>query len=443
MSRPEKPPVIQKNRVWKIFPTSPETHPAKSAAIQQLQWEIAASATKPTSGRLIIEEKDPTAAAGNELKKVNLYGHDLISTESSGSAPFQGAPSGILPGVFYYNYDGLGSVRSITDENGDLLETYDYDAYGTLIGLAKKNQTTGLLESLNTENFNLATSSYLFTGEQWDEDLGMYFLRARYLNTNTGRFHSQDTYEGRNGEPLTLHKYLYANGNPVMFTDPSGNFSLSSISSVIGFFGSTSPVFGIQIAHVRGLTALALNGIINIRLQLLLRPIVSELEELKIKASRLNPRAVIELNEIIQKVKDALSAPQTIFRVLVPTFLGFIPGVTGGLLGAAYTVNNLYHLNATAASIVSKAANAISYDNGISHFSFKGNVPARTIAIGSFFGYYDPAFALKSLNSSIDFLSAGSISGVTSSMNDFGNTLSGNGNYWRGIFWNKTPQNII
>ncbi|NJM38612.1 MAG: RHS repeat-associated core domain-containing protein, partial [Akkermansiaceae bacterium] len=107
-------------------------------------------------------------------------------------------------------------------------------SYGTLIGLAKKNQTTGLLESLITENFNLATSSYLFTGEQWDEDLGMYFLRARYLNTNTGRFHSQDTYEGNNTDPASLHKYLYGNGNPVSNIDPSGNLSLGEVGQVIG-----------------------------------------------------------------------------------------------------------------------------------------------------------------------------------------------------------------
>ena len=35
-----------------------------------------------------------------------------------------------------------------------------------------------------------------------------------------------DTYEGRNGEPLTLHKYLYTHGSPVNGTDPSGNFNL-------------------------------------------------------------------------------------------------------------------------------------------------------------------------------------------------------------------------
>jgi RHS repeat-associated protein len=71
-------------------------------------------------------------------------------------------------------------------------------------------------------------ASHLFTGEQWDADLGMYFLRARYLNPDTGRFHTRDTYEGNNGEPLSLHKYLYANGNPVGYIDPSGHDGLLS-----------------------------------------------------------------------------------------------------------------------------------------------------------------------------------------------------------------------
>jgi RHS repeat-associated protein len=184
-------------------------------------------ANNPTGYAQVIEEKDPLAASSQELKKVNLYGHDLISTEERGT--------GVSPvSSIYYAYDGLGSVRSITDTTGDLQETYDYDAYGTLIGLAKRNPISGLLESSNLSSaIPDLQSDYLYTGEQWDADLGMYFLRARYLNTNTGRFHTQDTYEGRNGEPLTLHKYLYANGNPAMFADPSGKFSLTEFAATI------------------------------------------------------------------------------------------------------------------------------------------------------------------------------------------------------------------
>ena len=47
--------------------------------------------------------------------------------------------------------------------------------------------------------------------------------RARYLNPNTGRFWSMDSFEGNNEDPLSLHKYLYCHGNPVNGFDPSGH----------------------------------------------------------------------------------------------------------------------------------------------------------------------------------------------------------------------------
>ena len=43
-----------------------------------------------------------------------------------------------------------------------------------------------------------------------------------YLNPNTGRFWTTDTYKGDNEDPLSIHKYLYAHGNPVISSDPSG-----------------------------------------------------------------------------------------------------------------------------------------------------------------------------------------------------------------------------
>ena len=51
---------------------------------------------------------------------------------------------------------------------------------------------------------------------------GLYYLRARYMNPSTGTFISMDNYEGSIYDPVSLHKYLYANANPVMYTDPSG-----------------------------------------------------------------------------------------------------------------------------------------------------------------------------------------------------------------------------
>jgi hypothetical protein len=44
-----------------------------------------------------------------------------------------------------------------------------------------------------------------------------------YLNPNTGRFWTRDSYEGSSQDPLSLHKYLYCHDNPVMLADPSGH----------------------------------------------------------------------------------------------------------------------------------------------------------------------------------------------------------------------------
>jgi len=60
------------------------------------------------------------------------------------------------------------------------------------------------------------------SGEQYDSDLGLYYLRARYYNPNTGRFLSRDPLDGELRDPKSLHKYLYVGGDPVDMVDPTG-----------------------------------------------------------------------------------------------------------------------------------------------------------------------------------------------------------------------------
>jgi RHS repeat-associated protein len=105
----------------------------------------------------------------------------------------------------FYGYDGGGNVRTLTNTAGAITDTYSYDAFG--------NQ---LLHTGSTSN------NYLYRGEQYDPDLGLYYLRARYYNPATGRFMSRDPENGYSNDPNSLHKYLYANGDPVNRIDATG-----------------------------------------------------------------------------------------------------------------------------------------------------------------------------------------------------------------------------
>jgi len=108
-------------------------------------------------------------------------------------------------GPNFYGFDGHGSVRFLTDSTGRITDTYDYDAFGNLIA------STG-----TTPN------NYLFAGEQFDPALGIYYNRARYYDQRVGRFWTMDTWEGDPQSPSSLHKYLYANANPINNDDPPG-----------------------------------------------------------------------------------------------------------------------------------------------------------------------------------------------------------------------------
>jgi hypothetical protein len=57
----------------------------------------------------------------------------------------------------------------------------------------------------------------------------LYYNRARYLKAETGRFWTQDSYEGISSDPQSLHKYLYGHGNPISNIDPSGHISVGGL----------------------------------------------------------------------------------------------------------------------------------------------------------------------------------------------------------------------
>jgi RHS repeat-associated protein len=78
-----------------------------------------------------------------------------------------------------------------------------------------------------------------YRGEQYDSDLGLYYLRARYYNPATGRFLSRDPKDGKAKIPATLHRYLYAIGDPANHVDPKGRESMLETGSLDEIIGTT------------------------------------------------------------------------------------------------------------------------------------------------------------------------------------------------------------
>ena len=117
-----------------------------------------------------------------------------------------------------FHFDGIGSTRILTDTVGAITDTYVFTAFGAL------DANTG----------GTTQNGYLYTGEQYDPNLGFYYLRARYYNQEIGRLQTLDTYPGRMFEPMTLHKYLYVHANPSNFVDPTGNESLLGQLKALG-----------------------------------------------------------------------------------------------------------------------------------------------------------------------------------------------------------------
>ena len=103
--------------------------------------------------------------------------------------------------TFFYHADALGSVSELTASAGALAKSYAYDAYGSIV------DQTGTVEQ-----------PYAYTGRELDSESGLYYYRARYYDSTTGRFLRKDPIGLSGG----INLYGYVSNNPVNLTDPFG-----------------------------------------------------------------------------------------------------------------------------------------------------------------------------------------------------------------------------
>jgi RHS repeat-associated protein len=102
--------------------------------------------------------------------------------------------------VEYLHQDQLGSTRLITDSGGNVIGTYQYDAYGN-----------------TTSQTGSVTTPLQYAGQYKDVESGLYWMRARYYDPSTESFVSRDP-----AAAVTQSPYSYGDGDPIDGTDPSG-----------------------------------------------------------------------------------------------------------------------------------------------------------------------------------------------------------------------------
>ncbi|MEK4186739.1 RHS repeat-associated core domain-containing protein [Paenibacillus sp. FSL L8-0494] len=107
---------------------------------------------------------------------------------------------------YYYLYNGHGDVVQMVDTSGAVVNSYAYDVWGNI-----------------TSQKEEIPNPFKYTGEVYDEETGLYYLRARYYDPSMGRFLNEDTYEGQIDNPLSQNLYTYVENNPLIYSDPSGH----------------------------------------------------------------------------------------------------------------------------------------------------------------------------------------------------------------------------
>jgi RHS repeat-associated protein len=140
----------------------------------------------------------------------------IMETDENGDvvATYNHEPDGRLisehrDGVTYnHHYDGNGNTIALTDDSGNVTDTWAYSAFGNVVA------RTGM-----------TPTPYQFGGEygyQTDTLTDDIYVRARTYELTIGRWLSTDPIP----DSMARSAYLYALNNPVNSSDPAGLFPM-------------------------------------------------------------------------------------------------------------------------------------------------------------------------------------------------------------------------
>lgn len=156
----------------------------------------------------------------------------------------------------YLHRDHLGSVQTITDEQGRVREVLSYDAFGKRRpgttwrpGSARSGELRGFGGHEHLEVGHLAA-------------LGLVHMGGRLYGATLGRFMSADPFVQKGGAGQNFNRYSFGLNNPLSFIDPSGFFFKKLFKKIGKFFKKIwKPLVAIVVGAITGGWALGVFGL--------------------------------------------------------------------------------------------------------------------------------------------------------------------------------------
>jgi RHS repeat-associated protein len=149
----------------------------------------------------------------------------------------------------FHHYDARGHCTLLSDSSANILEQYEYDAFGQPYFYDASGNSIGSSDLFHQwQGYSQFGNRFLFTGREWLPDVRLYDYRNRMYQPELGRFLQPDPKEFGAGD---YNLYRYCHNDPVNRTDPFGLDSLNLYNPYN--HDPTKPEW--EAANVRGLTA--------------------------------------------------------------------------------------------------------------------------------------------------------------------------------------------
>ena len=155
------------------------------------RWDKSGTTYFVTDGVNLLADLDQT------LSMVTTYIH----------APGIDRPVAMLRGaeIYFYHSRSLGTISTITDSQGKVAAAFQMDAFGNLV-----------------KSFGTVPNRFLFAAREYEQELGLYYYRARYYDPVLGRFLSSDPHWSSGTDPIGVNRYAYVFNSPQRYVDPTG-----------------------------------------------------------------------------------------------------------------------------------------------------------------------------------------------------------------------------